>query len=265
MSTHKRMNPAFKYVAEINQICKGLFRRLGLNAFSFSQVYSDGSRSELWTDAEALDHSFFTKQYIQKIYTPHLFDGKKYVLYDIAVEKFPEETKNRLIHQLKDQREIFNHDNCLFVINYQVCHTEYFAFYTDRSEHTAINNYLNNTEVLDKFCKYFRQRAKPLIIEAEKNKLIQPWRNNQNSIEAIQEEKSTEILLGQKTNNPKIILTLREKEIGDLLCEGMTAKEASDVLCVTQKTIEKHIENIKNKTGLSRRAMLLNFLSNYEE
>ena len=264
MKSSKLNNPAFTYVSEINQICKSLFKRLNLNAFSYSKILEDGSRSELWSDANALEHSFFIKKHIKNVYTRDLFNGQKHVLYDFALKDFPLGTQNKIQEQLKDQREIFDHDNCLFLINYHEKYTEYFAFYTSKSDYSAPNKYLNNLEILNNFCRYFRSRAKLIIHEAERNKLIDPWRDfsEENGIEnnLIYAPHITPII-----GKESVKLTEREREVGILLCEGRTAKESAEILCVTSKTIEKHIENIKEKFHCNRRIQLVNLLNAYNE
>ena len=79
-----RKHPSFLHSDEVKQVCSGFFQRAGLNAFSYSIVYKDLSRTELWTDAEALEYSFFTKKYIPRIYTPELMKNKNYLLYNIG-------------------------------------------------------------------------------------------------------------------------------------------------------------------------------------
>ena len=109
-------NPSFRCGDAINQICSGLFKRVGLNAFSYSIVYKDLSRAELWTDLSALEYSFFEKQYIPRVYTPDLIGDKKCFLYEYEIENFPREIEKKLRKQLSDQRELFDHDNCFFIV-----------------------------------------------------------------------------------------------------------------------------------------------------
>ena len=63
--------------------------------------------------------------------------------------------------------------------------------------------------------------------------------------------------------NKKLIMTSREEEVAILLCQGMTAKESSTLLNVKQKTIEKHIENIKRKVGFHTKFKLIKALEKY--
>lgn len=266
MSDHIKLNnPAFIYVDEVNQICQGLFRRYGLNAFSYSKIYPDGSRAELWSDAYALDHSFFVKKHIERVYTADLFNHQKFVFYDIAADHLPNKTKNHIQLQLKDQRELFNHANCMLIIEYQKEYTEYFTFYTPIEKTDAKNSYLNCRDSLAKFCKYFKRRAYHLIMQSDRERLIRPWRDREGDsilVNVVNESFSPAYGMTNLTENNQPIqkLTAREKEIADLLCEGKTGKEMADTLCISHKTVEKHIENMKQKFHCKKRSQLISII-----
>ena len=51
-----------------------------------------------------------------------------------------------------------------------------------------------------------------------------------------------------------IILTPREKEIFNLLIENNTAKEISNKLNISEKTVRNHISNVMQKLGVKGRA-----------
>ena len=98
---------------------------------------------------------------------------------------------------------------------------------------------------LAKFRRFFRHRAKKIISEADRNKLILPWRENDDIQSKSQE------LADKSEGKPKITLTPREEEVAGLICEGMTAKESAEVLCITQKTIEKQGPRLRRDTFLA--------------
>jgi len=51
-------------------------------------------------------------------------------------------------------------------------------------------------------------------------------------------------------------LTEREREVAALIAQGKTSREIAEILVVTERTIEKHIENILCKFGFSSRAQI---------
>ncbi len=51
-------------------------------------------------------------------------------------------------------------------------------------------------------------------------------------------------------------LTEREREVAGLIAQGKTSREIAEILVVNERTIEKHIENIFSKLGLTSRAQI---------
>ena len=52
-------------------------------------------------------------------------------------------------------------------------------------------------------------------------------------------------------------LTEREKEVLKLISEGLTAKEISDKLRVSKRTIDAHTSNMLNKSGANNAVRLV--------
>ncbi|CAH0539220.1 LuxR C-terminal-related transcriptional regulator [Vibrio marisflavi] len=252
-------NPAFIYAEKVKSASNRLYSRLKINAFSYSKIYKDGSRSELWSDSEALAHSFLGKKHIEKVYTPPLFGKQECVIYELVIENFPPDLRKRISRQLSDQKDLFNYCSCLVLIDYQEDYTEYCTFYSPASEVQAINNYMNDLDYLKKFRRFFRHHAKEFIREADEHKLILPWITT----ERHSNSPAPRIITSPFSDSNSIILTPREEEISELLLDGLTAKESSEVLCVSSRTVEQHIYNIKRKFGVNRRSKLITELNRY--
>lgn len=59
--------------------------------------------------------------------------------------------------------------------------------------------------------------------------------------------------------NQSFDLTEREKEILSLIGKGLTAKEISDQLSISQHTVEQHRKNLRNKLKLKNQSMLVKY------
>jgi DNA-binding NarL/FixJ family response regulator len=57
-----------------------------------------------------------------------------------------------------------------------------------------------------------------------------------------------------------VTITNREKDILNLLACGHTARKIAETLSLSPRTVEHHIENIKNKTGAANKAELIQML-----
>lgn len=66
------------------------------------------------------------------------------------------------------------------------------------------------------------------------------------------------------SNAARYHLTVREKEIAQLVCEGATNKAISESLFIAEKTAAKHVQNIFEKVGVSTRIELMNRLQQGE-
>lgn len=228
-------------------ICKPLFDKFDLNAFSYSRVFNDGTRSELWTDAAAFEHTFYKARYIVGAYTPQYFKNKeRYSFLKNKIETYPSDIKERYRKQLIDQRDYFSHDHCFVIINHQEKLCEYFIFYAPTSNDMAINCYLNNISEFEEFCKYFLQKAEKLIIAADEHRIP-----------------GAEIVMITKFEDHarrKQAMTSREKEIARLLVTGATIKDVGVALKISPRTVESHVERMKIKYGCTRKSSLVKAL-----
>lgn len=59
------------------------------------------------------------------------------------------------------------------------------------------------------------------------------------------------------TKHRPVSLTRREREVYDLLMQGLISLEISDKLCISKRTVDVHISNIFAKAGVSNRMRLL--------
>jgi non-specific serine/threonine protein kinase len=56
--------------------------------------------------------------------------------------------------------------------------------------------------------------------------------------------------------NPTQALTRREREVADLLAQGLTNRQLADRLVIAERTAENHVQHILVKLGLSNRSQL---------
>lgn len=227
-----------------HNLCKPFFDATGLNAFSYSRVFNNGSRSELWTDAAAFEHTFKKARYIVGAYTPQFFSRQeRYSILQKKVETYPRELRKRYTNQLIDQRELFDHDNCFMIINKKEELVEYFIFYASRENGMAINFYLNGFDKLEAFSNYFVNAAKELIAFADNNKI------DANIFSFNKDEKTERSTLE--------VLTSREKDVAKLLVTGATIKDVGVALRISPRTVECHVENMKSKLNCTRKSALV--------
>lgn len=247
-------NKSLILAEKVESICQPLFKRYGINGFSYSRIFKDGSRSELWNNADALYHIFLRKKYINNIYTPDNYtNNERYVYLSNKIKNFPDEIRKKYTKQLLEQKELFNNDHCFLIINKNNIFCEYFIFYMPEDFRSAINFYLNHLVELEKFAKNFKEQSKLLIKMADEEKIVKPWRNGYRNIDL--KSASNDSNLSDRSTYIK--LTKREMQVAQLIIEGKTAKESASHLDISMRTVESYIENIKNKLACNRKGDLI--------
>lgn len=79
----------------------------------------------------------------------------------------------------------------------------------------------------------------------------------------IKADKINEIQQALCSTENKIYFSKRESQVLGLVVKGYTAKKISDVLGLSKRTVEHHIDNIKLKAGCSRKYELIYKFANY--
>lgn len=232
-------------------ICQPFFNETGLNSFSYSRLFMDGTRTEVWSDAEAFEHTFHKARYIVGAYTPQYFGiRERYSILDKKVETYPAHLRTRYRSQLADQREYFDYDHCFSILNQTKDFCEYFIFYAPRSNVMAINFYLNNFDRLENFSDYFLQAADNLIEQADQYRIHSAFSHTLDAAKV-------EAVAQRAFPDEKKTFTPREDDVARLLITGATAKEIGNTLGISHRTVESHLEHMKQKLGCTKKSMLV--------
>jgi DNA-binding NarL/FixJ family response regulator len=64
---------------------------------------------------------------------------------------------------------------------------------------------------------------------------------------------------GSEQDKPKSELTIRQREILKLICDGLTEKEIASLLGISTHTVHVHKNNIMSKLGIHTKAGLIKF------
>ncbi len=252
-------NQSILLAPEVKMIGESLLRAHGIdeiNAFSYSRVFLDGSRLELWSDAEALYHTFINKKYIASTYTPDSYgEEDRFVYLANKMDCYPQWLKVQYARQLEDQREFFDHDHCFLIVNKNETYCEYAIFYLSSAVRSAINFYINHLEALEKFSFAFKDYAKKLIQTADMDRIVKPWRDkdalsNHTNFEYVNKDLDS-------SKKIKIHLTRREKQVMQHIVSGKTAKEIGVSLGLSNRTVESYLGNIKDKFSCNRKSDLI--------
>lgn len=251
-----RSNISYATSAELADICKGIFKNTGTNCFSYSRVYDDRSRTELWTDLRALEHVLLKKRYILGTYTPCYYrQHERYALVESKIESFPADVRRKYTMHLLDLRMLFDHANPFEIVAKLDGYCESFSFYSSASRQSAASFYINHLDTFEQFVALFKVAAANLVATADRDRVIGTTAASERS----SREPDSQAPLGtwDFLNARLQSLTDRQLEIAQHIISGCTARQIAQKLGLSSRTVETHIENIKSRLGCANKTELL--------
>lgn len=162
-------------------------------------------------------------------------------------------------------------DNGICLINRNDNFTEAFAFSTPLHAKTSMSIYLNQMNVLNKFCLYFKDQASKLIQQGLDNPIVMPdsmLSLNQEIEDTVKDIDKLNVLMealkiksyhfSEKFDGIK--LTKREVECLSLYLKGKTSHEIAVQLSLNKKTIDTFLSLIKKKFQCRTRSELFEII-----
>lgn len=258
----------FTVAEDINEICRPL-RILGITSFDYVRTFDDGSKINLCNNAEWLK-----KYYSNRFYTLGNFekDPKKYSL------------GHTLWHTMDDQ-QVFSYGREYYDIDHGITlkkpaedgkSCEFYFFGGPRKNVFLEEFFINNIELLEHFIFYFRDRAAGIIKNALKNRIYipkvrvvmdglseSPIDNANVNVSDLFSKFIKETRIRNFTIDYRgvdIHLTEKEYMVSLLLVSGYCPATIAEKIMRSIKTINRHIENIKEKFNCTKKDELINIL-----
>ena len=261
----------YQYQLTVHEKFQEIYRPLlglGMKGFDYYKIFSNGSYLALMHNLE------FSRVYLDTIRDVGLTftnefnqiqKGKAYYINIFLkdIEQF-NKAKDPIPYLLYD----FNMKNIFVICKLNnLEYVECYAFYMPY-EGVGFHNFsLGNLPFLEHFCNYFNERAKDLIDSSDKTKLgvfDQIFKFDQTSqkgflsknIQKFLQETSLE-KRNLKIREKDIFFTKRETECLEFLSLGKTTKEIARILDLSPRSVDFYFQNLKKKTGLSRRKLVI--------
>lgn len=243
--------------ADVNEICQPFFKKTGINFFAYCRHYKDGSFYSLSTHREYYLYHF-QKEYPLGPTVQELFTLKK--LYHFPLSGGNKQY-DQMLHEIAEQ---FNISHPFYIVERYLDYFDMVIFGAEPKKLNIINFYLNYSNVLENFKVYFVERAEKLINRSEKNKIVLPFhmRPSENTFIAATQS-MLQFSKSRKTNKiylndpSKGYLTQREFECVKLLILGKSAEEIGIITGLSKRTVEKYLENIKNRFSCKKTTQLI--------
>lgn len=239
--------------AKIAKIFQPLAEVSGLTGFFHYRLTSSGDFSICATNPEWTEEYFEQKYFMHNPFLRHPSLVKPGIQFPNLVRS------EQYLEDLAKRKKRIDSDHAIIMIEPQGNDLEAFCFFTNSDNHNIYNFYINELPLLRSFGDYYKREMKdeltamkhdPANLAIEKKNLFF-------------EEKPMDLIL-DKTPLLKAMgtyidvdLTNREFEVGRGLQQGKTYQEIADVLFLSRRTVEKHIEHMKDKLGCQTKSELI--------
>ncbi|MCC8377042.1 MAG: helix-turn-helix transcriptional regulator [Rickettsia endosymbiont of Graphium doson] len=253
LSTQKRLKTIYDHLIS-----------LGVPFFGYIKIFKDGSYlpliSNITTEFMQAYFSIIKNQgFTGTIVINKTINTKyNYVFFPTEIEHY-DKRKDPIMNLMYD----FNIWKNMLGI-YKLINSEFIECYMFSMEGSAIqamNFYLNNTQLLEYGIDYFDVKAKDLIDTTDKTKLAYfKQKLNFNILDKkeliLQQSKQFSLNAEVKTGKYSK-LSYRETECIYYLSLGNSMKEIGSILNLSPRTVEHHLNSIKQKTGLLYKSQLV--------
>jgi LuxR family quorum-sensing system transcriptional regulator SolR len=245
---------------EVKQICDGL-QKYGIVDFIYLEIDTknntmiDLSTNHAWSE-------YYLDNYYKLKYEKDLVLKHTLCLEDTMTNLWALEPDNKM---WREASEYFNVGNGITIEekNTRSAFKEIFYF-VSTPHNNAINNfYLNNLDILKKFTFLFKDKAEKLIHQYESDRLpipkeyLPPPKKNPFSDQDAQDHFFTE----RHFISRDLYLTKREIECVSWVVKGKSSAEMSEILGISKRTVECHLDNVKKKLGYYKLPSLIHALT----
>ncbi len=216
--------------------------------FTFERLYRDQSHIKLTSCGEWLKYYYSKKLYNYSIFekTPYLFtDGYMFWKWLRRDPIYSEAAQFDIAHGIT----IIQSDNS---------YCEFYHFGTNCNNPLPESRLLANLQYLYQFIAFFKEKAHKIIVEAEEKRFILPLQQVEeslihNDVQMVNTlDKSLGINLFQNIKRLYVgdrgrYLTGKEIRILAYLKKGKKVPDIAEHLAISVRTVETHINNIKDK------------------
>ena len=155
-------------------------------------------------------------------------------------------------NQVDEMRTIFNIDHQVSFFYAEDGYVDIYDLGTISQRPDMLNYYINNREMLENLFLGYKDKFSDLLAKLDNQPLILPIRPKNF-------DKKSEIFTKFST------ISARELQCLHLLSKGHTAKMIANELYISSRTVERHIENIRNKLDVKHKLQIINLYMEYSK
>lgn len=266
-------HPALRYASDIAEICKPL-NKLQISYFGHAFVDTDGRLAALGVNPKFFEH-YFTNEYQNA--DIHMAKDNKFgghIIWD-EIERCGRSLK------MHSEAAQFGVQHTFTIIEKDKNGSHYYHFANDSTSKSINQSYLANFDLLKLFIQHFNEnvhQSKHLSsaykLKFELDKLNGRYDINESNQIIIENDIRSEFINSLNISNKhpmikniesfleqrNIQLSKREMDVLLHLIRGKSARIIAEILFLSTRTVECHIDKIKNKMGLSSKGDIISSL-----
>lgn len=240
----------------IKQLCQPLKNKFNLSFFLFVRDYKNGQRIWLTTHGEWTEYFYTEGLYkLSAFENPFIPYTPGYYLWSTLPGQ-----------NVFDMARGFDIDHGITFVSDHAKHYDFFHLGATRDNPQVLNFYLNHRDALERFIAYFKDAAADLIKQIEMNRMTVPFpkRSPQQNIAMPNPEINIDEFLTEierdryylKHDNEDVYLTRRESECLKWCLNGKSSDEIAIIMAISKRTVETHIDNVKEKLRCNKQFQL---------
>jgi len=272
---------SYSSAKHVEKIIAPFFEYFSFSNFAYTETYPDGSKAVLCNSAESLYDLYQRNLLMFATHKTSDMDACDFVKEDKVLKLDFHSEQNLLDRSLEQTKTIMNERRDFYshikksygildalILRRKFNDITYSYIFCFDKKTMLKSEVLRHLDIIQHFTCFFDMEACNLIHAIRKDPIIKPWRSMDDFKKAkaiIQSQyiRRTEIL--QKLNVTaypipnKQYLTKKELECVVHLISGNSIRQIANKQNVSIRTIEKHIENIKNKSDCENRSEIIEF------
>lgn len=221
---------------DVLEICRPWFEKYNLNHLNYIRVYQDNSVFYLCNN-----HGWLERYYQENYPSIGAFEQKPELRKLKSVLWAGLDKDDKILY---DTREMFNVCHGITLIEKQKNYWEFYNIGTSNTDPSILNFFINHYDVLKQFAAEFKAKSHRLmkISQAQRIQL-----QNSNKLDLSSLFTSNNITNATQQHDLRKLLTKTEIICMKLCAQGKSSREIAELLSVSNRTVEKHIENVKDK------------------
>ncbi len=252
---------------DILAICQPMRQHFGLRSLVYKRIFKDGREVTLSTHPEWVSYYFEHELYHHSALEKEI---EHYVEGHIIWGHIP--THSKILKAVAERYQIEN-GITLVRPSGDGTYCDFYFLGAEPENRVFAQQCTNNMDLVDQFVDHFQFHAAEIILKLEKQPIhvIDKYENNVidvTDIPCYQNQSRRHQFLAElnrngaivPVGNERVMLTKRETEVARHMLSGMTMKQIAEACFISPRTVETHIDHLKQKLKVRKKSELLQTL-----